>query len=482
MKKEKSGQTLIFMCMVILMLAFAALFYFDVHKTLFVKAKGRNGGDAAALAAARWQAISLNLIGSLNISMAMVITNDLSAGRNDSPDADLIENLQRRISFSGPLLAYVAAQQAAKQNGIFNNEEFASSMRTEIEDFRSLLSNNPPQFNPSSAYVNATDELIAMMELIPNQGMTVKAPPQYPNLPSHLLINPSFYDAIAGRSWCWFFYHALNELENYDNWQEWDLESSTIHAIFSSLPIRSNSPYFTLWLRWLSVKDHIPVLPAGSTWENTLQSLNTALINLEDRDPQAYADFNTQWALYNQNRWLSWSGRLHPEFPWDGDIKEEYDFGGADAALLLQPDISRRSEFRRNENAKRSQLIDRTAAAKPFGTLEGEDGHVPPNTFGLVLPAYTDVRLIPMGASLSGGNGQLRAGWIEFVRDILPLYLDYGPSVLDQSNYYSTQLIQWEERDFRMEGVAWLLEFSGTCTQPAPGSGGGGGGGTSFGH
>ncbi|MGA0333560.1 MAG: hypothetical protein ACO3NW_06350, partial [Kiritimatiellia bacterium] len=478
----KGGQTLIFMSMIILMIAFAALFYFDVHKTLHVKAKSRNAGDAAALSAARWQAVSLNLIGSLNIASAVAITNDLSAGRSISPEAELIADLQHRISFSGPLLAYVSAQQAAKQNGMFNNPDFASTMNGEISEFESLLIDNPPEFTPSGFYNDSTQELLAMMELIPSQGMAVRAPAQYPPLPNHLLLNPSFYDAIAGRSWCWFYYNARSELQNYDSYQEWDLEPSDILQIFSNLPIRTNSPYFTLWLNWVIVRDRIPVLPIGSTWEDTMQDLQSAFDDLRSRNAEAYADFDTEWALYNQSRWLSWSGRLHPDFPWDSEIRPEYDYGGADAALLLLPEITRRSEFSRNENSKRAQEIERTAAAKIFGTLEGEDGEVPPNNYGLVLPAYTDVRLIPMGASLSGGNNQMRPGWIDFVRNILPDYLEFGPDILDDRNYYSNQLIQWERREFRMEGLEWLQEFSGSCYQPSPGGGGGGSGGTSFGH
>ncbi|MDF3129707.1 pilus assembly protein TadG-related protein [Kiritimatiellaeota bacterium B1221] len=480
---SKSGQALIFMCMVVVMMAFAALFYFDIHKTLAVKARGRNAGDAAALAGARWEAVSLNLIGSLNIAKAVTLTDALTSGQTTSPEADLITDLQRRISFSGPLLGYAAAQQAAKQNGIFNNEEYARLMRGEISDFESLLNNNPPRFTPSGTYASATDELLAMMSMIPDQGMAVRAFPQYPPLPNHLLLNPDFYDAVSGRNWCWFYYNAYSELVNYSDWASWDwgLDPALIDAIFHSLPIRSNSPYFTLWLQWLEVKDSLPVLPVGSTWEDTFDDLQSALTDLENQNPTAYADLDVTMALYNQPRWASWNSYTGPDFPWDGDIKAEYDYLGAESAVLLEPQLNRRTDIQNHEDGTSPQVITRTAAAKPFGYLEDENGDlITPNTHLLVLPAYHDIRLIPMGASLNGSSNLMRSGWIEFVRDILPLYLDHGPSVLDSGNYFSRQLIRWEEESFHSAGTDWLDTFSGNCTQPTPG--GSGGGGTNHGH
>ena len=51
-KNARSGQTLIFILLAVIFLLFVALWQFDLHKILFVKHLSRNGGDAAALAAA----------------------------------------------------------------------------------------------------------------------------------------------------------------------------------------------------------------------------------------------------------------------------------------------------------------------------------------------------------------------------------------------------------------------------------------------
>ena len=64
-RHNKSGQTMLFLIMLMLIMAFIVMWNFDLHKALTVKQREQNAGDAAALAAARWQGISLNLIGDL---------------------------------------------------------------------------------------------------------------------------------------------------------------------------------------------------------------------------------------------------------------------------------------------------------------------------------------------------------------------------------------------------------------------------------
>lgn len=493
--EKKSGQTLIFMALVILMMAFAALFYFDLNKTLHIKGISRNGADAAALSAARWQAISLNIIGSLNIVAAASVIDDLTSGAiRPSDDTELISDLHKRMSFSGPLMGYVSAQQAGKQNGLFNNSDFENTTRSEILDFERMLDRDrPPHFRASGSYASATDELLAMISLLPDQGMAVRTSAQYPDFPYHLLLDPSFYDAIAGRNWCWFYYNAPSELQNYNNWQDWDLTPADIYAIFENLPIRFNSPYLTLWLYWDPIIDHLffPVtVPPGASWENVMDNLTIELQNFYDNDApdlQNFFEFNTEWAYYDQSKWSSWSGSLHENFPWDGEIRPEIDHGGADAAFEILAENERFTRGFEGDEVSGNQVIDRihtTAAAKPFGTLDSDVGDVPANYYDLVLPAFNDVRLIPLGSSRSGGDDQLRDGWIEFVRDFLPGYLTNGPAYFDArgiDNFYANQLRTWEDPSFRAEGVSWLLDNSGRCNLPSGGSGGSSGG-TSHGH
>ncbi len=469
-RDSKSGQTVIFMAMVIVMLAFAALFYFDVHKILHVKAVSRNAGDSAALASARWQGISLNLVGSLNMAQASAITDSLSSGLASSPEAEAIAQMRQRIIFSGPIFGFVASQQAAKNNGIFNQELFESEIQSHVD----LILDEYTQFYPepfqaSFPFTNAWEEYADMISLLGEHGVAVSSAWRYYSNYSHtnhLLLNPSFYDAIAGRSWCWFYHNAYDTLQNYNSWLDWD----DLPPISISPPI--NSEINSLRLSRVAVKDSIPTLPPESEWQATLESLQLAFNDLQARDPAAYDDFDATWSFYNGS-WGSWSNSIPAGFPWDRDIKPEFDYGGADAAVGVMAETERHTDF------QGADTINWSAGAKPFGMLEGD---VRPNTYGLVIPAFTDVRLIPIDATLSAGNGQLRPGWLEFIMVHLPRYMTFGPGALPSGNWYANQLRTWEQSSFRNSGLDWIFDNSDDCYSPPGGGGGGGRGGTFHGH
>ena len=112
-----------------------------------MKHLSRNGGDAAALAAARWQGQSLNLIGELNIMQAVAVAEALAAGDDDFSEAEAIAELQARVSFVGPITGLLAAQQAAKNNRIYVSEDFTDLLEDhihEIETEYSLRYPTPP--------------------------------------------------------------------------------------------------------------------------------------------------------------------------------------------------------------------------------------------------------------------------------------------------------------------------------------------------
>ena len=467
----KSGQTLIFMTMVVVMIAFAALFYFDVHKVLHVKAVSRNSGDAAALAGARWQAVSLNLVGSLNVAQALAHAESLAAGQAQSPEADAIAQLQRRVTFSGPIFGFLAAQQAAKNNGLFNQPEFQQDMAAHIEmvlnEYTDFYSE---PFDPVMPYTNAWEEYADMLSLLAENGIAVNAAWQYYRNYAHmghLLLNPGFYDAIAGRSWCWFYHNAYDELQSYTNYNDWD----ALPPIVEDPPV--NSEVFSLHLRRVRVRDSVPVLPPESDWAATMNLLRQ---RMAEADPDLLQDFDADWAYYSSGRWSSWTARIPRNFPWDGDVREYYDYAGADAAVAVMTETERHTGFRGGD------VINWTAGAKPFGHLTGPDGQIRPTTYGLVLPAYTDVRLIPIDTTVSGGSSSLRPGWLEFIMLYLPQYMAHGPSVLPPGNWYANQLRTWEVDAFRQTGVDWLQLHSARCHRPPPGGGSSGSGGTTHGH
>ena len=181
----ESGQVLILAVVALILVIIAILLLFDVQTVIRGKVKAQNGVDAAALTGAEWQKHSLNLIGELNLvrATATLISDPFFAkGILNSPsemgnaaeffadlnktidpeeftlfpekeefyypdgtlnveklvtevlrvekekrflDAldDLVSQLQARIAFTGPLIGFGAAQQAAKNNGITFDDE-----------------------------------------------------------------------------------------------------------------------------------------------------------------------------------------------------------------------------------------------------------------------------------------------------------------------------------------------------------------------
>src|SRR5690606_36945748 len=89
---------------------------------LYLKTRAQNAGDAAALAAARWQGATLNLIGDLAILQAAA----LSGG--DTNAAERISGVQARLCFAGPLIGLLAAQQAAKHNRLYVHPDYTAEL------------------------------------------------------------------------------------------------------------------------------------------------------------------------------------------------------------------------------------------------------------------------------------------------------------------------------------------------------------------
>lgn len=464
---------MIFVIMVLVILAFVAIFQFDLHKSLFVKSRSRNAGDGAALAAARWQGHSLNMIGDLNVMQAIAILQGLALGQTNFPEAEAIADLTARMAFVGPMTGFMAAQQAAKNNGLYLNDLYTRDLAEHAARVRDEYPINypvPPYQNDPSP-PGAWDDYADMLAVAANQGVAV-APDNmrlfndYVDY-DHMLLNPSFYDAIASRDWCWFWFNAHDLLRTYQSWRDWPPL-----PIFNE-PQPINSEIFGLNLRKTSRLSSVPLLiptnmPAITVGE-LLRALDQFTGMTSDRE---LATVSATWYCYSERFWQPWSEWINDNFPFRGEIKPQYDYLGADAAVRSETSADRLTP------GVASATITWSAAAKPFGSL---DDATPPNAFGLVLPAFTDVRLIPIDASTAPAGGS-RPGWGTHIHDHLPPYLQQGLGGLDGNCWYCDQLRTWEDITFRGDGIAWLLTHSGDCHVPPPGPGGGPGGGGRRGH
>ena len=176
------------------------------------------------------------------------------------------------------------------------------------------------------------------------------------------------------------------------------------------------------------------------------------------------------WFSYDMGKWGSWEIMKNPAFPIDGDLRPEYDYEGADVVIRVENTIDRLSQNEEDE-------IVWVAAAKPFGFLaSADDGNaMPPTLVPFVIPAYRDVRLIPLDASSSPDGGAFNLRWRRHCLQHLPDYLDNGIRNLSSSCRYCQALILWENDAFRDSGSRWLSTNKWKCTISPPGNGPGGG-------
>lgn len=471
-KGSRSGQAMIFIIMVVVILTSVVLWNFDLHKTIFIKNVSQNAGDSAALVAARWQAITLNLIGDLNVMQAVALT------RGETNEASAISDLQARLCYVGPMIGLAAAQQAAKNNGVFNNERFAARLMMHAADvlnYGDVGGDGRMMF--TEPYSNAWHEYSTMIQSVADSGVAV-APDNarlYTDYAgSHILLMPEFYDAVAGSDWCWFYHNAYNLLQTYVDYHSWPpLPDITDN------PNPVNSEYFGLGLRVVQLIGD----PRAVT------NMNLARVERElSPDPieTNVATMVSKWYCYDPNTWGTWDA-ISPNgangFPAVGLVKSQYDYAGADAVTRVQAESSRLTPF------AGSNKVSWTAAAKPFGYLMADTAEIRPNEYGIVLPAFHDVRLIPVDASSAPAGGAFNLDWRDHIERHLPGYTDENgnrhPGYMatgetDPNCWYCMQLVAWENPIFRQTGIEWLRDNSGTCH--TFGGHGGAGGGSRRGH
>ena len=452
-RRDSSGQVMIFLLMVLLILSFAVIWNFDLHKVVNLKMRAQNAADASALAAARWQGITLNLIGDLNIMQAVA----LSIGESDT--AQQIAATQSRLCYAGPIIGLMASQQAAKNNGIYVNQAFSERMTAHAN---SALSDYSAVF--AEPYTDCWNEYGAMIMSVANAGVAA-APDNtcfYTDYSGgHVLLTMDFYDAIAGREWCWFYWYASTLLQTYMDYQSWP---NLPPQIPETQP--GNSEIYGLGLTTL------PTLPGGVTTVAKMNELREA----RNLDPQVISDSvattNAAWFIYQPSKWGDWSVMKDPTFPVfpEKQVKPQYDYAGADAVTRIEAVSDRLMP------GKSDRRISCTAAAKPFGYLTTDAGtQIKPDAYQIVLPAFHDIRLIPVDASSSPIGGAYDLTWREHIETHLPLYIDNGLEGLNADCWYCQQLMTWETPSFRQTGIDWLNDTNNTCETFGPGSGPDGG-------
>jgi len=304
---------------------------------------------------------------------------------------------------------------------------------------------------------------------------------------SHWLLSRNFYEAVASLDWCWFYWHGLTTLQSYSDYQYWP-----------GLPTAQPSPNtYNSEVFGLGLLPFTTVLPGGVGTVERMNLLRSERGISPETISNEVAGFPCTWYGY---AWTSWSA-LAPanNFPiLPLQVKPEYDYAGADAVIRVeaQPDSRMPTTFpaiqpflikaspssgaRLTQSATAAGAVTWTAAGKPFGYLAVDGVKVRPDAYALVLPAFRNVRLIPVDAATGSNIGAYDLVWRRHIQDHLPTYMQSGQAGLEADCWYCQQLQTWEDPAFRQQGIDWLSDTNHTCEHL--GGGGGPGGGTRRGH
>lgn len=444
-RKNNSGQVMIISVIILVIIFIAILFLFDLQNIIRSKIKMETAEQAAALTAANWQKESLNLIGEINIVKACdVLLTDIPNSGSDIAEmvqsaGDALTEMQSRIAFTGPLIAFGSAQVAAKNNGVNifddSNNTVSKSVQGDMTNYVEKLTIDPRYLPPAtSEFVNFyhwREPYTAMISNIAGQGIAVRPSGSFPGLES---VNPRWltdrflYNAILGEMWC---QPTLNTIIKYPD-SYWGGKWWNVKYNNSNFP--EESEIYTLGVEFsggASTQNQIynPALPHISSLAND-RGLNTS--NWANISEMKWCIYDSSWfegnANYNGPDTIWWNGStflradLKPSARYGGAVAyaecyqkvktvNEYksnmsrptvpkdSSGAAKEQTQLASDSMKRNLIKNNQdftitvgNDIRQDSTPGGAVAKAFGKLQGD---LAPTDAVMVLPVFTDAALIP---------------------------------------------------------------------------------------
>ena len=432
--RAKAGQAVVLLLALLVALAALVVWIGASNSLTMRRLRLRDGGDAAALAAARWQAAGLNLVGELNLIQAYMLADALP----NAEAAEALHELRQRVQLAVPFLALLSAGETAAANGLPEVPEAADVVREMAED--ALF---------QDWYLGAEEDFRDMAHIVASRPL--HAAPASPGAGPggvNLLVNQDFYEAVLGDDWCWFWFNAYAFLQHYAG-----------HAHFGPVPPLATEPFLGLRLTALetSLDD---LLRVGAPIGEQLAALGHPALPPPPHDGTAAATERTRvvrWTAYDTAAWGPWEAMRPGGLPVEGDLREEYDYFGASAAVSVAEDG-----------------YVWLAVAKAFGDVAGGN----PTAVGLALGGFDDVRLIPVDAG-DVGITAFDPVWIRHLRRHVQAYASTG--LTHDGCRYCTALRTFDNPAWRSRALLWLSRNGHTCRRPSPGSGGSSGG-SRFGH
>ena len=460
--KLRCGQVALYL--VLVLVAIAVLMLMNVNAYLAVTAKNRamNAADAASLAVAGYQGELLGQIGSLNVQHLKVLmpryVTDGSEPRSREErlrEAAELVRRQQHLAFIGPLHGITLGNNAAAAKGAIENNEMRSIFTDHISDIRSVYMTTPDLY--PEPWEGAWEEYAEELETELSQGMT--AGPDNADFRNgygaSYLTGKSFYTAIAGRSWCWFYFNARSLIENYTNYRDWGpLPDGT-------LPASVNCEIYPLGVK-LKQSSALDVFANDITLIEELTDMKVNPVKPSGEPPPPLEEsllgvLTEQWMMYDDDEdgryWREW-WEIDPDgawkFPVVGKVKSEYNLRGAGAVCRVYVDYTDLLASKEDE-VKFTRESVFTSGAKPFGYIEANGRENVLYHHSVVTPVDWQTRLVPVDTIGGKDLSTADATWTKHVREHLPLYLENGPGALGGC-WYCQQLRTWEDESIRAVG------------------------------
>ncbi len=479
MAKARSGQVVLYFILVLVAITILAVMNVGIYLAVTMKNQAMNAGDFSALAVAKKQGELLNEIGELNIEhlkLALEAT-DPAELEDALSECDRFVACQARLCFLGPLNAIQAGNVAAKANGVSEpNTELHEVLKQHVVDIRMTYATTPDAY--PEPWDGAWEEYAQAFEVAISEPLYA-GPDNIEFIDAatgHLLLKREFYDAIAGRNWCWFHLSGGNILDSYTNFHDW-----------KALPHETDDDLRRLRCQNCEVYSLHLETRVGSAVELLGTNLICRLTGKTEADiAHSLIITNTAqiWYFYDVQPdgegWCKWREMDLTDavcgLPLVGSVKPEYDVRGAAAICRVSRNVPNVL------GTGKDRVAVWSAAAKPFGTVENEDGETAVLTSiadGFVTPVSYQAKLVPLDSVGGRDLATADAEWMRHLRNDLSAYLENGPNALSDC-YYCQQLVAWERSSLREHGRRWLKYHSSSCVRPT--GGGSGHGGTPHGH
>ena len=460
-RTSRSGQIVLVLAFILVGLVLMFLMVSDIFLAVRNKNRIQNAGDAAALMAARWQGVTLNLIGELNLLHLAA-----ACETNETAMAGIVA-LQERLAITGPLVGFWAANETAKRNGAPVDDGMTEIVHSAA---RAAETHTSPTWPDKGA------DYAAMLRTIAADGVAAGAD-NARLLPAveggHPLYNSIFYNIISNEDpefWApalcrgrFFGNNHLKTTHVFLSWSGWgdippaSVSNDMVNSEFFGVDVmRARAPF----LVGGDVKGELVTVAANC-------GLGDMVTDRAIDESHVLEDDLYPWYLYN-GRWRDWSELDRggeTRFPLMGSVKQRYNVMGAAAACRVRDVLPTLSEI------AVTNVFMWTAAAKPFGDENGQRViDVMPDA-PLVLPSFKFTRLIPLDGAGGANLGAADEEWVRHVREHVP------QGIRVQNCSYCRILDKWEVPDHVRAGGSFLLHHAHgeVCEPPTSGSGPGGG-------